>query len=111
MKPLFKNYNFQFDKNEKKIIISFCKQIIKQAETDQKLFAEAKAFNSILEKLNSNTEAIKLTKDEYFRFKNQVTENLKFIKVQTKKGWFFKKWLYKSLFAQYTAIYDKYLKD
>ena len=30
MKKLFTNYNFEFNKNEKKLISSFCKQALKQ---------------------------------------------------------------------------------
>ena len=111
MKKLFRNYNFEFDKNDKKILTSFCKQIIKQAENDEKLFAESKAFKSILEKLNNSSDIVKLTKDEFFRLKNQIQENIKFIKSRLTKVWFIKKWLYKSLQSQYTLIYEKYFND
>ena len=68
MKKLFTNYNFEFNKNEKKLISSFCKQALKQMGSDKQYFAETKAFNSILEKLNENSATVKLTKDEKMRF-------------------------------------------
>jgi hypothetical protein len=111
MKKLFRNYNFEFDKNETKILTAFCKQVIKQTETDEKFFAEAKAFKSILEKLNSSTDSIKLTKDEYFRLKNQLSENTKFMKKEAAKGWFFKKWMYKSMLSSYSSILEKYFSE
>ena len=30
MKKLFTNYNFEFEKNEKKLLTNFCKQAVKQ---------------------------------------------------------------------------------
>ena len=71
MKKLFTNYNFEFNKNEKKLITSFCKQAMKQMGNDNQYFGETKAFNSILEKLNENSESVKLTKDEKIRLTNQ----------------------------------------
>ncbi len=111
MKKLFRNYNFEFDKNERRILITFCKQVIKQTQTDEKFFAEAKAFNSVLEKLQSNSEPVKLTKDEFFRIKNQLTENVKFIKKESNKGWFFRKWMYKSMLTSYSSLLEKHFSD
>ena len=50
MKKLFTNYNFEFDKNEKKLLTNFCKQALKQVSGDSRFFAEEKVFNSIIEK-------------------------------------------------------------
>ena len=97
MKKLFTNYNFEFDKNEKKLLKTFCKQTLKQIQGDNRYFAEARAFNSILEKLNSDAEIIKFTKDERTRLKYQLEENIKYSKKRNKKSWFIKKWLYKSM--------------
>jgi hypothetical protein len=111
MKKLFTNYNFEFDKNEKKLLTTFCKQTLKQIEGDNKFFAEAKAFNSIIDKLSSNAETIKFTKDERTRLLHQLNENIKFLKNQVKKSWFLKKWLYKSMLNQYENIFNVHFKD
>jgi hypothetical protein len=111
MKKLFTNYNFEFDKNEKKLLTTFCKQTLKQIGGDNRFFAEERAFNSIINKLNSDAETIKFTKDERTRLKHQLEENTKFLKGQVKKSWIFKKWLYKSMMNQYQNILDIHFKD
>ncbi len=111
MKKLFTNYNFEFDKNEKKLIINFSKQVLKQVAGDSKFFAEEKAFNSIIEKLNQSDDVIKLTKDEKTRLTNQLKQNSDFMKKNMKKSWFLKKWLYKSLYNQYDNLLEKHFKD
>jgi len=63
-KPLFKNYTYTFDKNEKKILLNFCKTLLKQMTADENFFADVRSFNSIVDKLNSNDAEIKLTKEE-----------------------------------------------
>ena len=110
MKKLFTNYNFEFNKNEKKLISSFCKQAIKQMGSDNQYFGEVKAFNSILEKLNENAESIKLTKDEKIRLTNNIKQNIDYLKKQMDKSWFLKKWLMKSLYNQYADIYETHFK-
>jgi len=111
MKKLFTNYNFEFDKNEKKLLATFCKQTLKQTEGDSKFFAESKAFNSILEKLKVNSEPVKLTKDERTRLEHQLTENVKFLKKDFTKSGFIKKFLYKSMIKQYENILSKHFKN
>ncbi len=111
MKKLFTNYNFEFDKNEKKLLTTFCKQTLKQVGGDNRFFAEERAFNSIINKLNSDAETIKFTKDERTRLKHQLEENTKYLKGQIKKSWFLKKWLYKSMQNQYQNILDVHFKD
>ena len=110
MKKLFTNYNFEFTKNEKKLISSFCKQALKQMSNDNQYFGEVKAFNSILEKLNSNSELVKLTKDEKIRLTNNIKQNVDYLKKQMDKSWFFKKWILNSLYKQYVDIYDNHFK-
>jgi hypothetical protein len=110
MKKLFTNYNFEFDKNEIRLISTFLKQTLKQIEGDNKFFAEAKAFSSILEKINSGEEQIKLTKDERTRLKFQIENNVKFLQKQIAKAWIFKKWLYKSMLKQYELLLDNHFK-
>ena len=110
MKKLFTNYNFEFNKNERKLISSFCKQAIKQMGSDNQYFGEVKAFNSILEKLNENAESIKLTKDEKIRLTNNIKQNIDYLKKQMDKSWFLKKWLMKSLYNQYADIYENHFK-
>ena len=80
MKKLFQNYNDEFSKNEKKLLSSFCKQSLKQMEGDRQYFAETKAFNSILNKLESDNETIKFTKDEKTRITFQLKQNVDYIK-------------------------------
>jgi hypothetical protein len=111
MKKLFTNYNFEFDKNEIRLLITFCKQTLKQTENDNRFFSETKAFNSILNKLNSNEDTIKLTKDERTRLVLQLKNNIDYIDKKIKKSWFFKKWLYKSLYNQYEDLIENHFKD
>ncbi|NWF87971.1 MAG: hypothetical protein HXY50_00760 [Ignavibacteriaceae bacterium] len=111
MKKLFTNYNFEFDKNEKKLLATFCKQTLKQTESDSKFFAESKAFSAILEKLNSAQYPIKLTKDERTRLEHQLNENVKFIRKEIPKSGFIKKFLYKSMLKQYENILNKHFKN
>jgi hypothetical protein len=110
MKKLFTNYNFEFNKNEKKLLSSFCKQALKQLGNDNQNFADVKAFNSVLEKLNENTESVKLTKDEKIRLTNNIKQNIDYLNKQMKNSWFLKKWLMKSLHKQYADIYDNHFK-
>jgi len=110
MKKLFTNYNFNFEKNEKKLLSTFCKQTLKQVQGDGKFYAEEKAFNSILTKLNGNEETVKFTKDERTRLKYQLEQNIDFINKEMKKSWFIKKWLYKSMLKQYENIHKIHFK-
>ena len=110
MKKLFQNYNFEFTKNEKKLLNSFCKQSLKQMSGDNQYFAESKAFNSIINKLNSDGDAVKLTKDEKTRLTYQLKQNINYIKKQMNDSWFIKKWLMKSLFTQYNSLIETHFK-
>jgi hypothetical protein len=111
MKKLFANYNFEFDKNEKKLLTNFSKQALKQMSGDSKFFAEEKAFNSIIEKLNQGDDTIKFTKDEKTRLTHQLKQNSEFMKKEMKKSWFIKKWLYKSIYKQYDSLLERHFKD
>lgn len=107
----FRNYNFEFDKNERKILSSFSKQVIKQMETDNRFFADVKAFGAILAKLNDGSDVVKLTKDEFTRLGHQLRENVKFLQNKAEKGWFLKKWLYKSIYLQYKNLVTTHFTD
>ena len=111
MKKLFANHNFEFDKNEKKLLTNFSKQALKQMSGDSKFFAEEKAFNSIIEKLNQGNDVVKFTKDEKTRLTHQLKQNSEFMKKEMKKSWFIKKWLYKSIYKQYDNLIEKHFKD
>lgn len=111
MKKLFTNYNFEFDKNEKKLLTNFCKQALKQVTGDSRFFAEEKAFNSIIEKINQSEDVVKFTKDEKIRLTHQLKQNSDFMKKEMKKSWFLKKWLYKSLHKQYDSLLERHFKD
>jgi hypothetical protein len=110
MKKLFTNYNFEFDKSEKRLISTFLKQSLKQIEGDNKFFAESKSFQSILDKINSNEDPVKLTKDERTRLKYQIENNIKFLQKRMSKAWFIKKWLYKSMLIQYNRLLENHFK-
>jgi hypothetical protein len=110
MKKLFTNYSFDFDKNEKKLLTTFCKQSLKQTDGDSKFFAESRALNSVIEKLQANTNSVKLTKDERTRLEHQLTENVKFLEKEMNKSWFIKKFLYKSMLKQYENILNKHFE-
>ncbi len=111
MKKLFTNYNFEFNKNEKKLLTTFCNQTLKQVQGDNKYYAEERAFSSIVNKLNNNSETIKLTKEERNKLLNQLQSNTKYLKQKTEKSWFLKKWLYKSMLTQYEDIINNHFKN
>ncbi|MFO7447876.1 MAG: hypothetical protein R6W90_16050 [Ignavibacteriaceae bacterium] len=110
MKKLFTNYNFEFNKNEKKLIATFCKQALKQIEGDNRYFQEERALRSVIDKINSGEDTIKLTRDERTRLKFQMENNVKYIKQKIGKSWFIKKWLLKSMLTQYESILDEHFK-
>ena len=110
MKKLFTNYNFEFDKNERKLLTTFSKQVLKQVEGDNRYFAESKAFNSILDKLSASADSVKLTKDERTRLLNQLNENVKFLKKEIAHSWFIKKWIYGSMLKQYEGIIENHFR-
>lgn len=111
MKTLFKNYNYSFDKNDAKIISTFCKQAIKQMSSDERFLPDIKAYQSIISKIDEDSSNVKLTKDEKFRLVKQLQENTKHYEKEISKAWFIKKWLYKSMLKQYNLIISKYFKD
>jgi len=110
MKKLFKNYNYTFDKNEIKILKTFCKQSLKQIEGDNRFYSEIRSFTSILEKLESDDEIIKLTKDESTKLKNQLKQNHQYLKKKLTQSWFVKKMFYRSMVNQYSDILEKHFE-
>ena len=110
MKKLFTNYNFEFSKDEKKLLTTFCKQTLKQVEGDNRYFAEAKSFNSLLKKLSGSEDAIKLTKEELTKLKFQLEYNVKYLNDQISKSWFIKKWMYRSMVSQYENILETHFR-
>ena len=111
MKKTFRNYNFEFDKNEKRIITAFCKQVLKQVSGVQEHFRTERAFTSIMEKINGPDESVKFTKEEFMNISEQLKLNIRHINEQIKKAWIIKKWILKSLLSQYTVIYDTHFKE
>lgn len=111
MKKGFKNYNYEFDKNEKRVLSAFCTQILKQTAGKNELFRIERAFTSIQEKLKTTEDTVKLTKDEATQLGEQLQLNINFLKKEMVKSWFFKKWIYKSLLTNYTSIYNDYFKN
>ncbi|HOJ17912.1 MAG: hypothetical protein GX452_10825 [Ignavibacteriales bacterium] len=111
MKKLFRNYNLDLDKNERKLLLTFAKQVIKQIQGNQQYFPVEKAFSTIADKLSSGDDQIKLTKDEYTKLKLQLTENNNQMKKQIKSSWFIKRWLYRSMTRQYSSLIDKHFQD
>lgn len=104
MKKLFKNYEFEFDSNQKKIVTTFSKQAIKQMETDDRFARDVNIFKSIIDKFSSNSETVKLTKEEKTRLTFQLKENTKHLEAKIKSGWFLTKWFYKNMLKQYNNI-------
>ena len=111
MKKLFTNYNFEFSKNEKKLLTTFCKQTLKQIEGNNKFFSEIKTFNSIISKLADSEPIIKLTKEERTKLNHQLEENVKYLKAEVKKSWFIKKWMYRSMARQYEDILENHFRN
>ncbi len=111
MKKLFKNYTYEFDKNEAKIISNFCKQAISQMSDNQDFYKDVKAFESIKQKIDSNASEVKMTKDEKTRLVHQLTQNRNHLKQTMDKSGFIKKWFYKSMFTQYNNLIETHFGD
>jgi hypothetical protein len=110
-KPLFKNYAYTLDKNERNILTTFCKTMLKQMEADERFYADIKSFNSIIDKLNEGNDEIKLTKDEKTKLVFRLKENVDHMKKQAEKGFFLKRWFYKSAYSQYDKLLQNYFMD
>ena len=110
-KKLFQNYKFQFDKNEAKIINSFCKQAGNQMQGDDRFANDVRAFNSIIEKINTDPQDVKLSKDEKTRLVRQLRENVKYIEKEMSRTNFIKKWLMRSMRKQYTSILTNHFSE
>jgi hypothetical protein len=110
-KKLFKNYEFEFDKNEAKIIASFCKQASNQMMGDQRFAGDVKAFNSIIEKVKNDPENVKMSKDEKTRLVRQLRENIKYIEKEMDRTNFIKRWLMKSMYQQYNSLLINHFSD
>ena len=103
-RKLFKSYEFEFDKNQKKVLTTFAKQSLKQMESDDRLIREVKTFNSIVQKLDSPNDKIKFTKEEKTKLAFQLKENVKHLKKKMDDAWFLTKWFYKNMYTQYKNI-------
>lgn len=110
-KKLFKNYTYEFDSSEKKVLSTFCKQALSQMSGDEKFYREAKVFQSLVDKLNSGEDQIKLTKEEATKLSLHLRENAKNLGQQIEKSWFIKKWLMKSMNKQYQNILATHFSD
>lgn len=110
-KTLFKNYSYQLDKNERKILSTFCRTILKQMASDERFFADLKSFNSIIDKLNDGNDEIKLTKDEKTKLVFRLKENVDYMKKRANKGFFIKRWFYKSAYSQYDNLLNNHFID
>ena len=110
-KKLFANYNFEFDKNETKVISNFCKQAIQQMQADDKFQRDIAAFTSIREKLAEGNGTVKLTKDEKTRLVLQLKSNRDNLEARLKKSNFFTRWLYRSMFNQYNNLIENHFSD
>lgn len=103
-RKLFQNYEFEFNKNELKVLSSFAKQAVKQMEQDDKLIRDSRVFTSIVKKLESGADKIKFTKEEKTKLTYQLDENTKFLQKKVDKAWFLTKWFYKNMLNQYKSI-------
>lgn len=104
MKQLFRNYNFNFNSSEKKLLSTLVKQILRQIEGDNRYIGEIRIYQSLYDKLQSEQTTIRLTKEESKRLELQLSENAKLLKEKLNKTLFFLRWLYKPLFKQYQII-------
>jgi hypothetical protein len=107
-RKLFQKYEYEFDKNERKILSSFSKQVIKQMESDDKFARELRVFNSIQSKLEEYQEKIKFTKEEKTKLSLQLSENVNFLENKVEKSWWLMKWFYKNMLNQYQGILYKF---
>lgn len=107
----FQNYQFDFDKNDRKVLKTFTAQALKQLEGDNKNYQAVRIFTSIKEKLSSAEDTVKLTKEEKTILVLQLKENIKFLKSQSEKANFIKKWFYKTMFKQYDRILISHFND
>jgi hypothetical protein len=110
-KSLFKNYSYEFDKNEAKIITTFCRQAIKQMMTDERFAKDVDAFQSVIKKVTTDPSKVKLVKDEKFRLTKQLEENIKYLKNKMNKTWFLPRWFYKSMLNQYNSLLIQHFRD
>jgi len=110
-RKLFKNYQYNFDKNEKKVLANFCKQATKQMMGNDQFRKDIISFNSILDKLSAEGDEVKLTKDEKVRLVLQLKENTKFLKKKMDGSWFLIRWFYKSVYNQYINLLTNHFSD
>ena len=110
-KPLFKNYSFELDANDRKILTTFCKTMLKQMSADERFAADMKSFNSIIDKINEGGDEIKLTKDEKTKLVFRLKENVNHMKKQAGKGFFIRRWFYKSAYSQYDKLLQNHFTD
>ena len=110
-KPLFKNYAYTLDKNERKILTTFCKTMLKQMEADERFYADIKSFNSIIDKLNEGNDEIKFTKDEKTKLVFNLNNNVAELKKRASKSFFITRWFYKSAYKQYESILQKHFTN
>lgn len=110
-KQLFKNYSYHFDKNERKLLQTFCKTLLKQLSTDERFFGEIRAFNSIIQKLDEPSEEIKFTKEEKTKLVFRLKENMEHLQKQLKHSNFIKRWLIKSVHKQYKNLLQNHFND
>lgn len=111
MKNLFKNYVFEFDKNERKILLTFSKQMLNQLAGSAQYARAYNVFSSIVNKLNSAEPKIKFTKEERTLLESNLRKNLTFLKDKIARSSFLTRWLYKSIVKQYEFIINKHFND
>jgi bisphosphoglycerate-dependent phosphoglycerate mutase len=107
----FRNYNFEFDKNERRYLQALCKQLIKQVGGDQQYYHIERAFTSVQAKLNTPDETVKLTKDEFQKIQEQLSANVRHFKKKIEKASFLTKWYYKMMLGQFESMYNNHFKD
>jgi len=112
MKIALRNYTLDFDKTDKKVVLQFVKQAVKQTEGSQdvNMVKQNRLLSTILEKVSSS-DSVKFTKDEYFALKNMIAGQHLHLKKQIAKAGFFKKFFLKQLEGQYSKLVSKYFQD
>lgn len=107
----FKNYRFEFDKNEKKILTTFLNQMLKQYGGSPQAAMDEKLVRSSIDKLNSGEPSVTFTKNEYTILQKNLEYNVKFMEDRAKKAFVLIRWFYNIMAKQYRVMYNTHFKD
>lgn len=107
----FKNYRFEFDKNEKKILTTFLNQMLKQYGGNAQAALDEKLVRSSVDKINSDEPSVTFTKNEFTVLQKNLEYNVKFMEERAAKANFFIRWFYNIMAKQYRVLFNTHFKD